>query len=64
MATPNNARCPRCRAKLRINCGPSVTYTCGRCGYCKTEFMDNLTKEFLNGPLFKARRPNRAKKGT
>lgn len=28
MGKPNNARCPRCRAKLRKHCGPAVYYTC------------------------------------
>lgn len=61
MAAPNNARCPRCKAKLRVRSGPSVSYTCGRCGYSKTEEPDNLTKEFLWGPLFNTRRMRRGK---
>ena len=56
MAKPNNARCPRCRAKMKMSCGPSVAYTCRRCGYQKVEKMDNLTKMFLFGPLYRAKK--------
>ena len=60
MGKPNNARCPRCKARLRKSGGISMSYTCGRCGYNKTEEPDNLTKAFIYGPLFKTkrRRPN------
>lgn len=61
MAAPNNARCPRCKAKLRVSAGPYVNYRCGRCGYSKNEEPDNMTKEFLWGPLFKTRRMHRGK---
>ncbi len=59
MSKPNNARCPKCRAKMRTSCGPGVTYTCRRCGYQKAEEMDNLTKSFIYGPLFRAKRDTR-----
>jgi hypothetical protein len=56
MSKPNNARCPKCHAKMRKSCVPSVTYTCRRCGYQKTEEMDNLTKSFIYGPLYRTKR--------
>lgn len=56
MAKPNNARCPRCRAKMKMSCGPSVTYNCRRCGYQKSEEMDNLTKTLLFGPLYRTKK--------
>lgn len=55
MAKPNNARCPRCRAKLHIDQGMNRVYTCRRCGYYKAEEPDNMTKEFMWGPLYKTK---------
>lgn len=44
MAKPNNYRCPKCRAKMKIH---PFAIVCGRCGYTIPQEPDKWTKKMM-----------------